>query len=167
MRRLDLDLETNEFDNFISKKGMSGMLKGITAQLGACLTEVSGENPEFAQEKLKGLSKSENARYQALMKACLESKKKKPPVRVHKNVSATDYQKMRENKMPEEKIQKYKMAEQKRLDNLQVFTKLLKRGCKKRIWTQEGLGGKVHSTITLLKLVQKGWMILRFSDKWR
>ena len=81
MRRLDIDLDTNEFDNFISKKGMSGLMKGITAQLGACLTEVSAENPEFSQEKIKGLSKSENARYQALMKSCLESKKKKPPTR--------------------------------------------------------------------------------------
>ena len=126
MRKLDLDLEYNEFDNFISKKGMSGLMKGIGAQIGACFTEISAENPEFTAQSVKNLSKSENTRYQALMKSCLESKKKKAPPKPKgggiRHIRPTDYKGMAQAGVSASSIQKFKRAEQKRKDNLQVST---------------------------------------------
>tara|TARA_R110002020_G_scaffold56171_4_gene155640 strand:+ start:2135 stop:2785 length:651 start_codon:yes stop_codon:yes gene_type:complete len=127
MRKLDLDLEYNEFDNFISKKGMSGLLKGIGAQIGACSSEVSSQNPEFAPNKIKGLSKSENARYQALMTSCMKSKKKKDPRPKPKgggvrHIRPTDYKGMAKAGLSAKSINKFKRAEQKRIDNAQVST---------------------------------------------
>ena len=126
MRKLDLDLEYNEFDNFISKKGMSGLMKGIGAQIGACFTEISAENPEFTAQSVKNLSKSENTRYQALMKSCLESKKKKAPPKPKgggiRHIRPTDYKGMAQAGVSASSIQKFKRAEQKRKDNTQVST---------------------------------------------
>ena len=114
MRHIDINLENNEFDNFLSKGKVGGMLKGVIGQVVACQKEISDKNPKYGKTKLKGLGKSDKAKFQALMKSCMKSKKKKPPKIRHKRVGATEYQKMRENQMSEKQINKFKRAEAKR-----------------------------------------------------
>ena len=186
MKTLDLDLENNEFDNFISRrrsKGRKGLSSGILsrlrgrgrptasaggrtpsfpvstggglssgalgsravksvksskpkgfgaalgAKLGACLTQVGTQYPEFANmdnAKSASLSISEKARYQSLMSACLSVRKidprPKPKGGGIRHIRPTDYTGMAQSGMSASSINKFKRAEQKRIDNAQVST---------------------------------------------
>ena len=184
MKTLDLDLENNEFDNFISRrrsKGRKGLSSGILsrlrgrgrptggartpsfpvstggglssgalgsravksvksskpkgfgaalgAKLGACLTQVGTQYPEFANmdnAKSASLSISEKARYQSLMSACLSVRKidprPKPKGGGIRHIRPTDYTGMAQSGMSTSSINKFKRAEQKRIDNAQVST---------------------------------------------
>jgi hypothetical protein len=165
MRTLDLDLENNEFDNFISRrrsKGRKGLSSGILsrlrgrpitsasgnarasvnptapkakgfgaalgAKLGACLTQVGTQNPEFANmdnAKSASLSISEKARYQSLMSACLSARKidpNRPAGGGVRHIRPTDFKGMLRAGLSSSSINKFKRANQKRIDNAQVST---------------------------------------------
>lgn len=88
-----IDIDSNEFDNFISKKKMGGFMKGLTSQLGACIKEISETNPKFKNVKdlsNKGMSETDKQEYQSLMKDCMEGKKHKAPPRPETPITTTD-----------------------------------------------------------------------------
>jgi len=75
MKHTDIDLDRNEFTDFISKKGMKGLMKGISKHLGECKKEYDDTTKMLKASRMM-------ARRQSLkdfMKSCMESKKKKAP----------------------------------------------------------------------------------------
>lgn len=74
---------------------------------------------------INALSASEKTRYQGLMSACLSKKKTDPNrpigggVRI---IRPTDYTGMAQSGMSQSQINRFKRAEQKRIDNAQVST---------------------------------------------